>query len=268
MRFYGKRRTYPKRKTTKRRTYKRRSTRVNLATKRYVNRTIHKNMENKIVNPRAVNQTITSYAANTSLNVVSMVPYSVIAQGVGAGDRIGNKIRTRKCIFSFVLTPNAYSLANNPIPIPQDVMLFFGKVKNSRAQAPISTDFARLFQDGDSFSAPSSNLLDLTRDVNKDWFSVYKILKFKVGYSQYSGNGNQLPPQFYNNNDYKMNIVRKIDLTKYCPKQVVFNDTTSQNTNDGLWMWAMSVPADGSTNTTTYIPCQISWTLKYEFEDA
>ena len=270
MKFYGrKRRVYPKRKTaTKKAHYKRRSTRVNTAVKRYVNKTIHKNIENKIVEKQALGATVTDYAFAPSLLVDSLIPYSLISQGTGQGDRIGNQIRTRKLLFKYVLTPNKYDATVNPGPIPQDVIIMFGKVKNSRPQQPISTDFAKLYQLGDSVVAPNSTLLDLVRDVNKDWFTVYKICKHKIGYQAVNYSGASLPNEGFANNDYKFNVIRTLDLTKYCPKNIKFNDTTSQPTNDGFWMWAMCVNADGTANVTNSVPALMTYVISYSYEDA
>lgn len=237
------------------------------AVKSIVNRTIHRNMENKIEQTLSANNTVSSYASNSSLFVVSCIPYTAISQGVGQGDRIGNTIRTRKVMFNYVLKPSPYSASLNPTPIPQEVFIFFGKVKNAKPQAPISTDFAKLWQAGDSYHAPYSNLLDCIQDVNKDWFTVYKILRHKIGYAITSTAGMAPSNEYYANNDFKFNVARKVNITKFTPKVVKFNDTTAQPTNDGLWMWAMCVNADGS-GTVNASPIQMDYTLNYEYEDA
>lgn len=269
MKFYAnKRRYYRKRKaTTKKAPYKRRSSLVNTAVKRYVNRTIHKNIENKTEQTLSSANQITSYAVNTSLFVVSCIPYTALNQSTGQGDRVGNVIKPRRVMFNYVLRPAQYSASLNPVPIPQEVIIMFGKIKNSKPQQPISTDFAKLWQAGDSFHAPYSNTLDLVQEVNKDWFTVYKILRHKLGYSGATGSGNSTNFEFYANNDFKYNVVRKLNITKYVPKTIKFNDTTAQPTNDGLWMWAMCVNADGSY-TATNTPAYMDYTLNFEYEDA
>lgn len=268
--FYGRRRNYRKKSAPKKRTYKRRgATRVSASVKRYVNKTIHKNIENKTEQTLSLNNAISTYAYNTSLFVVSCIPYSVINLGYGSGDRIGNTIRTRKVMFNFVLRPEPYSngIPANGVPNPQEVLIFFGKVKNAKPQAPISTDFAKLWQAGDSSHAPYSTTLDLIQDVNKDWFQVFKVLRYKVGYSIATGTGNNASSQYYANNDFKLNVCKRLNITKYCPKVIKFNDATSQPTNDGLWMWAMAVNADGTTNLNQ-VSVKMDYTLNFEYEDA
>lgn len=240
--------------------------RVPVSVKKYVNKAINKNVENKLEQFTSQNNIISSYAYNTSLFVQSCIPYNQILQGVGQGDRIGNTIRPRSVYFNYVLHPIPYAAVGNPLPIPQDVMIFFGKVKNSRALQPNSADFAKLWQVGDSSRAPFSTTLDMIQDINKDWFTVYKIMRHKVGTALYTGTGNQAGQQYYSNNDYKYNVIRRVNITKYIPKVIKFNDSTAQNTNDGLWMWAMCVNADGSINST-YTPLYMDVTLNFTYED-
>lgn len=269
MAFYGKRRNYRKKRagSTKKRLYKRRAARrVSTAVKSYVNKTIHKNIENKKTQVMYENQIVCSYANNTSLLVVSMIPYAFIPQGVGQSNRTGNLIKTRKCLFKYVLYPAPYSVTNTT-PIPHEVIIMFGKVRNSKAQAPISTDFAKLYQNNDTYRAPLSRISDVISIVNKDWFQVYKVLNHKVGYSINENSGLNVAAAGYANNDFHLNVKRSIDLTKYCPKNVLFNDTTTQPTNDGLWMWAMAVAADG-TASTSLNPIFMTYELVYEYEDA
>lgn len=245
-----------------------RKPRVSTAVKKYVKRTIHSNLENKIANVTSSGNPITSYGSNSSLFVVSCCPYSAIAQGTGQGSRVGNEIKTRQCYFNMVLRPANYNVSTNPFPIPQIVIVMFGKVKNSRAQQPVNSDFAKLWQTGSTSQAPYSNTLDLIATLNKDWFTVYKTFQFKIGYAQTDAASGANPAyEYYQNNDYKFNVIKKINLTKMMPKTFKFNDTTSQPTNDGLWMWSMCVPADGSSGSAS-IPTYMDFNMTYVYEDA
>lgn len=258
---------YRKRKPLRKpRKYARKPRGVTSAVKKYVKRTIHSNIENKVTKISSANNVVCTYANNTALLTISMIPYGNIAQGSGAGDRLGNTMKTRSCIFSFVLRPASYNVTNNPFPVPQEVLVFFGKVKNSKPQQPISSDYQKIWQNGDSYQGFQSNTLDLIQDVNKDWFTIYKILRYKVSYAAIANTGQNTSYQSYTNNDFKFNVVKRINLTKMCPKTVKFNDTISQPTNDGLWMFATSVNADGSTGSA--IPLYMDYTISYVWEDA
>lgn len=210
---------------------------------------------------------VSAYNQGVNLNVNSMIPYINIQQGTGQTNRIGNQIRTRKCTFTFTLNPYPYNAISNSTPIPQEVVFMFGVVKNSKAITPTNADFQKLFQEGNNAIAPTSNLQDLTRDVNNDWFTVRKQYRCKVGTASYTGTGAQVSQQYYANNDFKLNVVRKLDLTSICPKLVRFNDATNtQPTNDGLFMWVFAVPADGSL-VNQIAPLFLNYTINYGFED-
>lgn len=269
MPFNGKRSNY--RRGKKSSTKKRTTRRVSPTIKSYVNKAINRNVENKIEETLSANNTIASYSVNPSLFCISCIPYAGINQGLGQGDRIGNTIRTKYCRFSYVLRPSVYDAVVNPTVKPLEVLVFFGVVKNSKPLQPVSSDFAKLFQAGDSTHAPYSNLLDTIAEINKDWFQVYKSFRHKIGYSgAYSPSAqavNASTQQYYLNNDFKYNIIKKVNLTKHCPKTLKFNDATQQPTNGGLWMWAMCVNADGTTSTST-TPCFMDYKVTYHYEDA
>lgn len=267
MPFNGKRSYRKKRGNNKKRAYKKRTT-VSRVIKSYVKRTIHSQIENKISIKQEVLKTITSYVNNTGMLCLPMIPYNEIVQGLGQSDRIGDTIKTRKVFFNFALRPAPYDATNNFIPLPQTVIMMFGKVKNAKPQKPISTDFSKLFQYGNSSQAPQNRLLDNVLPINTDYFTVYKKLTFKIGQSQVTGTGANLAASFYANNDYKINQCRRMDITRYVPKTVKFNDTTAQPTNDGLWMWAWCNNADGTSNTFDPIPILMDYCLEYTYEDA
>lgn len=259
-----------KKTTQKKRTYKKKTAKkVSLAVKSYVNRTLHTQIENK-TSLYIGSIAVTAYNLNSTMGVLSMIPYASIVQSSTQAGRIGDTIRTRSCYFNFSLSPSPYNVTSNFVPIPQEVLIMFGKVKNSRAQVPISSDFAKLWQDGSTSHAPYSTTLDLLQNVNTDFWTVSKMIRCKVGNSIIGGtgiSGSNSATYFYANNDYKLNVCRRVNLTKYCPKIVKFNDTTSQPTNDGLYMWVMSVPADGTTQAQSN-PVQMQYTVNYIYEDA
>jgi len=265
MAFNGKRSYRKKRGAPKKRMYKKRGG-VSNTIKRYVKRTIHSQIENKVETDQGAGDTITSYAYNTGLFVRTCIPYTKITQGVDMG-RIGNEIKTRTCLFSYSIAPNAYDSVFNPVPRPQEVMVFFGKVLNKKPQEPVSTDFAKLFQNGDTSISPQSNPLDLILPINKDYFKIYKVFRHKIGYAVNVNSGANVSAASYANNDFKLNVVNKVNCTKWCPKTLKFNDTTNQPTNDGLYMFAMSINADGTASSTP-TPLKMWWNNTYTYEDA
>jgi len=54
---------------------------------------------------------------------------------------------------------------------------------------------------------------------------------YKVGYAAYAGIGNDTNAQFFENNDYKLNQFVNVDLTKYCVKNIKFDDNSVTTVN-------------------------------------
>ena len=264
--FYGKRRNYRKKPVKKSRTYKRRSS-VSNNIKRYVSRAIHTQIENKTAQIFVSNARLCTPAVNTGLQTLSMIPYNNIIRGNAQSDKLANEIRTRKCMFSFCLHQAPWSSDNNTAPEPQDIIMFIGKVKNAKPQKPVAADYAKLFQNGSASRGSGSTTIDHCFFTNSDYFTIYKRLKFKVGNAITDGTGGSANYQFNANNDYKLNIAKTLNLTKYCPKVVKFNDDVAEPTNDGLWLWAYTVNANG-TFTAAHTPATMDYNIYYEYEDA
>lgn len=262
---------------TKRSNYRKSRTRTKVMSKdrmlrRIIRQEIHKNIENKTA--LAIQNVVPLSNANITpnLNCQTCIPTINISQGTGQSNRIANVIKTRSLYMKFVLYPSLWNITSNAVPKPQMVLMFFGKVKGQRDRQPTGTDFAKLWQNGSTSIGPYSDLRDLTQYANKDYFTIYKILRFKVGNENITGTGNSANAQYYTNNDFKYNVSRTINLTKYCPKTLKFNDNTLSPTNDNLYMWAYVINADGTITVpsagSTYEPTTLSYTFSYTYEDA
>jgi len=247
---------------------------VSVAVKKYVKKTLHTQIENKVANV-IDDITIGSWFGDVNLNVRPLMPIAQgtppggihIDQGVGQSDRVGNTIRTRKLIFRYIMTPLPQDSTITPYNIPQEVRIFFGYLKNQRLTFPDVSTFNNLFQFGNTDTSPFNNLWDMTLPVNNDLFTVVKQVRHKVGNSVYTDFQGIKPYNYYSNNDFKMNCMRSIDLTKYLNKVLKFNDTTG-TCDSGLYVWFIAVNADGTQSifNTATVRCQYS--IEYQYEDA
>lgn len=248
----------------------RRKSGVSSAVKKYVKKAIHTNVENKT-------QTV-NYAgafgnalANPSLYSYPMTPYTgymTVGQGILQNQRIGNEIKIRKAYLRYVLRPMGYDVGSNPFPAPTQVDMYLGRTRVCPGDQPIAADFNALFQNGSSSIAPVGSLNDLISNVNTDYFTIKKRWSHKIGYSSANGTGGIANSQYFANNDFKMNIVKKLDITKYYPKILKFNDATNQVQGPGLFLWYQCVNAGGGINASTALPCHITFWLDIQYEDA
>jgi len=242
---------------------------ISLAVKKYVNRTIHKTIENKQT-ALAGAFDFGSVSQNPSLNVYPMLPYAgygSMPQGVTQGSRTGNSITVRKLMLNYVLRPNPYSVSTNAVPMPVEIMLFLGNLRQEKGVLPISTDFAQLFQLGGTSVAPTGSLVDLLKPINEDFWHISKKWSHKIGYANQSSVPNTSNFNF-TNNDFKLNVVRKMNITKLVPKILKFDDSGSTVRGNNLFFFFQSINSDGTVSGATSTPAHIDFYLSLEYEDA
>lgn len=243
---------------------------VSTSVKRYVKKQIHKNIENKMINTQ-VGKNVGSYLSNNDLQVQPVCPFTslfTLSQGVLSNNRIGNQVRTTRVTLNYVLRPRGYSANNNTLPQPSIVQLFLGRYRQASGALPTSFEIGTLFQSGNSSFGPTSTLDDLCVDINKDAWDIKKVWQHKIGNAFGTGTGSQPDRQFYSNNDYKLNVVKRMDITKYCPKLMRFNDSTVSVQGPNLFFFYHAIATDGGVFPAGQYPVYIHYWLTYEFEDA
>jgi len=242
---------------------------VSTAVAKYVKKVVSRNIENKTVSEKnEVN--FSAYFVNADLAVQIIAPHPtslVINQGVGQGERIGNTIKTKKLLLKYVIFPNPYQATVNDQPLPQEVIIWVGYLRNNRLKVPDVTDFANFFQNGSGTSPPFSNLWDVTLPVNMDLFHICKTIRHKIGHSIYTDYNGIKPWSYFSNNDFKLNASRTIDCTAYINKTLKFNDASTVP-DTGLYMWMTAVNADGSIAVNNVSTVGMFYTLRYDYEDA
>lgn len=263
--FNGKKKRAPLRK------FKPKSTKVTKPIKNYVKKEIARQAENKQADIVAGYQ-IGPYSGTfwNTTGIIPITPYDgfiTILQGTGQNNRIGNQVRTRKVILRGVLFPNIFNATSNPSPKPMEIKFFFGHHKISSTILPQSASFNAFYQNGSGSSTFTNNLLDLLKPINKDTWTVKKTFTYKIGYADANSSTGV---NYISNNDFKLNRKFSIDLTKYCPKVLKWNDNATTPTTNGLFWWIQVVYADGTS--TTGSPAinqlaQIQYSLSYIFED-
>jgi len=248
---------------------------VSKSIKKYVNATIHKNIENKIQNFNE-DFSFSSVNSDPTMSVAPITPQSSqpsgirISQGVGAGDRTGNSIRTRKVIFRYSITPQPYDENFVPYPQPVWVRMYFGYIRGCRDVAPTAGQLSNFFQAGNVSEPFAGNLTDMVRPYNKDLFHVCCMRTHKIGNAFITKNRttpSAVDEQNYSNNDFKLNALGSVDLTKYIPKTMKFNDA-NDNPDTGLYVWFNSVYASGNFTTDNIAQTRCFYSIDYEYEDA
>lgn len=260
----------PKRFARRKRAMPRKSSTVNLNVKKYVKRQIHANIENK----KAISEgsfSVGSIASTTTMNARPLTPaagYLSIVQGLGQGDRIANRCRTMKVMFRYTLSALPYDLTNNPLPVPCEVQILFGYVKQSPTSIPTATNVNNLFQAGNTSSAPQGDLGDLIQPINTDYWAIKKKITHKIGNSIVDGTGAQVNKQYFANNDYKFNVVRSLDITYMYPKLLIWNDVGTFIQNAGLYVMIQAIRCDGTVSPASTTSVFFNYALDLTYEDA
>lgn len=261
------RRRAPKRRPAKRMPRK-------AAVKRIVRREISRNQEVKTKQSFVSNvQLFPTTAASFASNVIQVGPNSanlVVSQGTGQGNRVGNQIITKRLVFSGRLTPQGWDTTLNPNPRPLAVkmLVLYDREDDNTAPVPGST----FFQDGNTTVGFAGTLMDMVKPINADRFRILAQRTFKLGFAAYTGTAttpaNQSQWQAYTNNDFKLNCEFRLDLTKYYPKRVKFNDTTSDPTTRGLWVFFYYIDATGAVIPSTQVNALVHYMQDYKYTDA
>jgi len=277
MKFYGRKRRVNRKIAPKKRTYKKRG--VSTAVKRYVSRSIKVASENKIVN-WSYNGILYPFNASGSqwytYNFIQISPNAInltIPQSTTQAGRIGNQIKTVKGMLKLILTPRAFDANTNLKPTPQMIRVLIFSSKQKPITLPPFTDFQNyMFQLGASSVGPISGLLDIIGDVNKDLFTTYYDKTFKIGYagaySPASVAALTSNNQYFFNNDYKLNVMKKINITKYLAANYKFNDANSDPTaGRSLYVCFLQANADGTTSGPTQFQTNMSMDVDYTYEE-
>lgn len=244
---------------------------VSGSVKAYVKKAIHRQIENKSYQVQW-SQTMGGFNSSNTLYAFPLTPYVGglnIGQGVTQSTRVGNKIRAMKLGWNFILSLRPYDVATNPAPQPCEVQLMICSLQAAKGELPTSTDIANLYQSNASSIAPSGQLIDLTQKLNTDLFQIHKVMRFKIGFSSNSGTGSNAAYQSYNNNDYKINIERRLNLTKYCPKIITWNDNIATPTSRCVFaLWNVTPSTGGTSFGAGVTPVRLDSTVIIDYEDA
>lgn len=210
-------------------------------------------------------------------NVITLTPSSgtyTIAQGSTQGTRIGNEVRVNKVDLRLQVFPAPYNATSNTIPMPQVIIGYIFGMKginvalsNAQFTTSVTGDF---FDNGASSSGFQGNIVDYMGIPNKDQVIIYKRFVMKLGAASYTSNTGQQANQFsFTNNDFKMCCLKTIDLTRYFPKVIKFNDTGTPSLTKQLYCVLSPVDADGGANAdgAAALPCLWNYIINLYYTD-
>lgn len=254
-----------KKVSTKKKTYKKRALARPVSFAKKVMTVVKKQAEHKNITYSSSANLPSVVGANVPVQfcLSPNATYLNIVQGVGQGDRIGNKIKIVKASLSFIITAGGFDVTNNPNPQPMEVRMIIGRNK----QAPQSSmNVSTLFQAGSSTATPIGNLFDQILPLNRDNNTIYKQKTFKVGNAIATGTGAAPGQNYFANNDFKLNIKQKIDITDYISKNYCYNDATSTPQSPYLYVLFLASAASGLQYNAAW-PLYMAYYIDIEYID-
>lgn len=240
------------------------------AIRKIAKQVVSKNVETKTI--QYSSNAFNVYPSNHSSFGISIFPctpytsYLQLDQGVGQGERIGNKVKTKNVSIKGTIWALPYDATTNPAPQPVQVIIRFLYNRSTPTQTP--SNLSTFLQNGDGALNLQNDLTDFVTPVNDDQYKVFCVRRFKIGFANNEGTGGTIQSQYFANNDFKLNANFKVNLTKYAIKNVTFADTSPLPRVRGIFCSMQVVAASGGNLASTVIPVRAAWTLNYDFEDA
>lgn len=146
-----------------------------------------------------------------------------IVQGDGQSDRVGNKITIK----NWKLNVTVSSVKDYPLM----VRMFLGRPKTvSPIDTSIAnTSWAQLLQQGSITTSPQSTYLTYQQPVNTDYWTIKMDKRFIINGLGDSTDGSGEPDRQLSSLAAQYPDFRKftIDLTKYFPRDIVYDDDTA-----------------------------------------
>lgn len=256
-----------------------------------VKRVINKAAETKVVNFYGPNRGVLNVrSANWDSQILNLLPQAsgttgvmyTIAQGDLQSDRNGNQVQPTGLYISGVIRTNTgYNESSNYNPCPLRVCLWVVKMKPH-----LNDDIATLegvvgnsfFENGSTSIGMDGTNMDLVRIPNKSQVTVLYKRVFKVGMGNYvsafATNGPNNVNQQFNNNDSSVSQMFKINLSKYLPKKLVYNDGTNVPTNTRkMWLFYTCHRVDNTIPVTNFgvetgpIPAYVDLQAQLSYKD-
>lgn len=268
MKYSKRKKTTTARKVVKKAVRKAKTQQLTKFIKRVVQRT-----EEKKINSFVTTLTNLGAVTNSTFsinNIFPITPYPTvgisITQGVGQGDRVGNRVRVVSSILRYTIFPKPYDSLLNATPQPQDVRLWFFSIKNTNDIPTTNpTDFV---QSGSGSQALTGTIRDLNRVMNTDQFTYLGHRTHKVGIAAWvTTPGLSSNYGAYSNNDYKFNVQGYINLTRMIPKVIKYDDTDTVPTSKACFCLVEAVNADGTSQGVNTYPCTMTYQITMRYTD-
>lgn len=208
--------------------------------------------------------------SSTALGFYYLLPDTAtltVPQGSGVASRIANRIRPVKLTYQGTIEPMTYDALTNPTPTPQLVTIWIVASKVTPNAPPNPSNVgANFFRNGSSPASIGGTPNDWCLPINTEDWTLYKKIVLKVGYAEFTTTGATAAAGNFANNDFQGCARFSLDLTKYCPAQITFDDATARPTSRQLMAVVEPVNAMGG-GASGAATCLLSHSIQFTYED-
>lgn len=246
-----------------------------------VKRTVLGTMEKKRI-PYISSATLYGLTQTVSIatnNIIGLTPNSftgktyTIVQGTGQQNRIGNQISPVKAVLKVNMFAAPYNAVSNTAPRPFTVRMLILSPKPG-IQCISCTDLSTivsttLFQNGNGTLGALGNLYDLITPYNDDVVTIHFVRDFKLGPAAFTGvTGGADATTTKASNDFSLSQEYTVDVTKYLPKKITFDDNSGQTTSRPTFCLFHPVAFDSVVYGAAQIPCNMVFSFGMDYVDA
>lgn len=235
------------------------NTKVSKNFRKKVEEVLKEEVEVKSIAPQITRDTrITNALTDNVLQVIKLTPN--IAQGDGQGDRVGNRVTTKRAML--YLSAHMFQVTSTPqVDPPKYLDIYIYKYKRSNNQdAILLQNFLQYGNTSvayDSLAIPESGSFD----INRDKFTLKKHIR-KLMWNPTEVNTNARATRALNA------IQMKLDITKYLKKELVFDDDFSNTvSNDNLYISCVYTNNDDQAYANNLVAGEYDVSFFYDYTD-
>lgn len=228
---------------------------VSQAVKRYVNRTIHTNIENQTKSVVYLNNAVTSSTGYSQ----PLIP-ALLQGGSDVEKRRGNEVSLRGGYVKGYVNLLPFDGTTNPQSTVHVRMMIISMKDENVA----TFDAGNIWQFGNSSLGIQNNIGDCLYQVNKELFTVYEQKTFTLGATSLTNTVSTFPPNIMSN--LKSTVPFYFNWGKHFKQKLKYNDGSTLCTNRNCFLFVTASYADGSG--LALAPVEVHFLNQYNFEDA
>lgn len=261
---------------------RKRPLRTNKSLTKTIRRVINRQAETKSVQtsvskfPMCLQQSGSVIGGNVFIMTPSQATYGYnISRGTSNNNMIGNKIRITSLIQDIVIVPLPYDGTTNTQVRPSIVRLYYFKSKRNPAEDPNIAAYANssTTATADFFDLSSGDygfiggLFDMTRKIAPENYTYLTHRTYKVGNATPALTAGTTTAHALTNNDYKMSVISRVNLTRYVNKTPWTKDDAGNWTKPWIICLIQVVSGNGDIYTTSQLPVNVQFNVSCKFKD-